>query len=105
MIANIEESINVNGVFIDQKPAYNKMLNGEVALQLNKNVVAGQVKQRALIPEGKIVGKYDYNPMVNSMIYEVEFPDSQVKDYAENFIANNILSQVDYKGYSVTLVN
>ena len=70
MIANIEESINVNGVFIDQKPAYNKMLNGEVALQLNKNVVAGQVKQRALIPEGKIVGKYYYNPMVNSMIYE-----------------------------------
>ena len=40
VIANIEESINVNGVFIDQKPAYNKIINFKVPLQLDQKVVA-----------------------------------------------------------------
>ena len=33
--------------------------------------------------------------MLNSMIYKVEFPDSQVKDYVTNFISGKMLSQVD----------
>ena len=36
--------------------------------------------------------------MLNSMIYEVEFPDVQVEDYAVNVIAENILSQVYDEG-------
>ena len=43
--------------------------------------------------------------MMNSMIYGVDFPDGQVKDYAVNFIAENMLSQVDEKGYIITLIN
>ena len=41
---------------------------------------------------------------MNSMIYELGFPDVQVNYYEENFIANNMLSQVYDEGYSVTLV-
>ena len=43
--------------------------------------------------------------MLNSIMYEVEFPGGQVKDYASNDIAKNMLSQVDDEGYSVTLVD
>ena len=39
------------------------------------------------------------------MIYELGFPDGQVKDYATNFMAENMLSQVNEEGYSVTLVD
>ena len=42
--------------------------------------------------------------MLNSMIYEVEFPDNQVNYYEANTIAENMISKVDDKGYSVTLV-
>ena len=90
---------------IDQKLAYNNILNAGVALQLDENVVAGRVKQQALLPEVNIVGRYVENPMLNFIIYEVDFPDSQLKDYLENVIANNMLSQVYDEGYSVTLID
>ena len=82
---------------INHKPVYNKILNSEVALQLDEKVVTSQVNHRLLVPEVKIVGSYYDKPMLNSMIYEVEFTDSQVKDYALNVIVKNILSQVDDK--------
>ena len=65
----------MNGVLIDQQPAYDNMLNVEVAIQLDEKFVSGQVKQKALVPEGKIVGRYHANTMLNHIIYEVELPD------------------------------
>jgi hypothetical protein len=43
--------------------------------------------------------------MLNSIIYEIEFPDGQVKEYAANFIAENMLTQVDADGYSITMMD
>ena len=37
-------------------------------------------------------------------MYEVEFIDSQVKEYEANIIAENMLSQVDSDGYSLMLM-
>ena len=36
------------------------------------------------------------------MIYEVEFQDGMVKEYAANVIAQNLLSQIDSEGFSNT---
>ena len=90
---------------IDHQPTYNKILNARVALQLDKSFVAVRVKHQSLGPEGNIVGRYNSNPMMNSMIYGVEFPDVQVKDYAAYFIYENILSQFYDKEYSFNLVD
>ena len=38
------------------------------------------------------------------MIYYVEFPDGQIKEYSENMIAKNILTQIDSEGMSTTLM-
>ena len=43
--------------------------------------------------------------MLNYMIYELELPDGQVKYYLMNFISKNMLSQLDDKVYSVTIVD
>ena len=50
------------------------------------------------------MGSWSDNPIMNSMIYEVEFPDGQVKEYSANIIAKNILWQVDSNGYSMQLM-
>eukprot|EP00957_Ditylum_brightwellii_P112913 8609862-Ditylum_brightwellii.AAC.1 len=42
--------------------------------------------------------------MMNMMIYDVEFPDGQVREYATNIIAENMLTQVDLDGYTKTLM-
>ena len=36
---------------------------------------------------------------MNSMIYDVEFPDGQIKEYAANVISENILEQMDQEGF------
>ena len=103
MISDIKDYVHVNGRLIDQKFAHDNILNANVALQLYEKVVAGRVKRQELGPEGKIVGRYDSNPILNSMIYEVELPNCQVKNYVVNDTTKNMLSQVDYEGYNFTL--
>ena len=65
----------------------------------------GKVWRRATGPDGTIVGEYNDIPFMNSILYEVEFPDNQVKEYSANIIAQNMLTQVDHEGYSTTLMN
>ena len=105
VISDIKYTVDVNRILIDKQSKYNNMLNAEVELRLDEKVVAGRVKQQLLVPEVKIVGRYDDNHMMNSMIYEVDFPDGKLKDYVENFIPKNMLSQVDDERYIVTLLN
>ena len=52
-----------------------------------KILFPGGVKQRVLEPEVNIVGRYDANPMLYSMIYEVELPGVQLKDNLVNVIS------------------
>ena len=64
----------------------------------------GTVKKRAVGPDGQQRGRYDDNPYLNSIVYEVEFDDGTVKEYAANIIAENMLMDVDDEGYSTTMI-
>ena len=44
MIAEIEDSVDANGILIDQNTAYKKILNSRISLQLDEMVVSVQVK-------------------------------------------------------------
>ena len=45
--------------------------------------------------DGNIIGKYDINPMLNTMVYDVKFPGGSIREYGVNVIENNMYSQVD----------
>ena len=51
-----------------------------------------------------MTGTYDDNPILNSIIYEVEFPDGQVCKYSANIIAENMLAQCNDEGFSKALM-
>ena len=89
---DIEDSVNHNGQLLNQHPAYDRLLIAEVQLQLGEEYVTGKIRRRALGPDGNIIRKYDNNPYLNSVMYEVEFIDGQVKGYGANIIAENMLS-------------
>jgi hypothetical protein len=89
---DIEDMVNVNGKLLNQQPAYDKILHSKVSLQMGEDMTIGRVTKRAIGPGGIVAGAYDENPYLNSMIYEVEFPDGQVKEYAANVIAENMLT-------------
>ena len=104
IIPDIEDAVDANGRLLDQQPAYDKLINSEVQLQQGESIAVGTVKRRALGPDGHVVGNYDDNPIMNSIVYEVEFPDGEVKEYAANVIAENVLSQVDSEGFTLRLM-
>ena len=90
-IPDIEETVDSNGHALNQLPVYDRLLNAEVQLQHDNRVTTGKVKCRALGPDGNVVGKYDNNLMLNSIMYEVKFADRTVKEYGANIITENML--------------
>ena len=57
-----------------------------------------------MVQMAELLGAYAPNPILNSIVYDVEFPDGQVKEYAANVIAENMLSQVDTEEYGTSLI-
>ena len=53
--------------------------------------------------DGKIIGDYNNNSILNTMIYDFEFPDGEVQEYSANVIAENIYAQVDVEGHSYNI--
>jgi hypothetical protein len=104
IIPDVEDTVDANGQLLEQHPMYDRIINAEVQLQLGNELSLGKVVRHALGPDGVTTGSYADNPMLNSIVYEVEFPDGQTKEYAANTIAENMLSQVDSDGYSTTLM-
>jgi hypothetical protein len=77
------------------------LINAEVSLhQGEESTEAVQAKVlRHLVDEhGNVIGNANVNPILNTIMYEVEFPDGEVRPYAANVIADNIYSQVDNDG-------
>ena len=104
IVPDIEDMVDANGRLLNQMPAYDRILHSEVSLQMGEEMSVGKVIQRALGPDGEVAGSYDENPFLNTMIYEVEFPNGDIKEYAANIIAENMLTQVDLDGYSLTMM-
>jgi len=76
----------------------------EVCLPLNgEYMTAGTVVSRA-ISDGKVKGRFDKNPILDTRIYDVKFPDGSIKQYSANIIAQNMYSQVDEDGYRYQLL-
>ena len=73
-------------------------------VQSEEGQVSGKVTKRVLGMDGKAAGRYDDNPYLNSIIYKVELADGRIKEYAANIIAENMLTQVDSDGFSLSLM-
>ena len=101
---DIEDSVDSQGRLMNQLPAYDHLLNAEIMVQAEEGQVSGKVIKQALGLDGKVIGKYDDNPYLNSIMYEVELVDGRIKEYRANIIAENMLTQVDSDGFSLTLM-
>jgi hypothetical protein len=53
---------------------------------------------------GVVVGTFNENPLLNTILYECEFGDGTTKEYAANTIASNIYIESDEDGFSSLLL-
>ena len=56
---------------------------------------AGRVKRRARDHSGELIGTRNENPILDMRMYQVEYQDGAVAEYAANVIAENMYSQCD----------
>ena len=55
------------------------MINAEFLLPYEKKHQIAKVICRTIDNNGNIIGTFDENPVLNSLVYDVEFPDGTVK--------------------------
>jgi hypothetical protein len=101
---DIEDILDSTGKVLNQQPMWNKMINAEIILQQGDKFQVGKVKRRSIDDNGKTIWTYSDNPIMNFIVYEVEFPDDELKAYAANILAENMLSQVDHEGHNIMLM-
>ncbi len=62
------------------------LINAEVLLSKDDSAAIAQVARRAVDSKGKMIGTWDENPILNTLVYECEFEDGTIREYAANTI-------------------
>ena len=100
-----EDPVDATGRAINEKPFSDYLIHAEVLLPQGEEMKSAKVVGRSKDSEGKVLGEFDANPLLNSIIYDVEFPDGAIKQYAANVIAENMFSQIDEYGHNYLLLD
>ena len=93
------ESVDYTGLPVLQQPVKDRILDNQVYLHQGESMQVAKVAQIILDEYGKLVGTYYENPMLNTLMYDMEFPDGATKPYSANMIAENIHNSVDLDGH------
>ena len=100
-----EEDQTQESVEIDEINGLEMFLDAEVMLPKDGvHMQAARVVGRSKDSNGKTIGLFNSNPILNTQVYNVMFPDGSIKQYGANIIAENIFSQVDEHGYRYQLL-
>jgi hypothetical protein len=79
--------------------AFDRYLSTEVILPSGDLLLCGRVTSRKRDANGNPLGKANQNPILDTRLYNVEFPDGHTAAYAANIIAENMYAQVDEEGH------
>jgi hypothetical protein len=74
------------------------LLNAQVYLAHGDRFEIAKVIGRKRNSDGLFIGRKHSNPILDSRVFIVEFPDGEQKDVSYNLIAEHLFSQVDSKG-------
>jgi hypothetical protein len=84
--------------------SYDEYLTAQVLLPQGGEASKATVVCRKRDHDGRPIGKRHANPLLDTRLYEVEFPDGTTKAVSANLIAENLLSQVDDEGRSYSVL-
>ena len=94
-----------DGTAVFEKPITDQWIHAELNLPQGELLRNAKVVGRSKDGDGNVIGSYDPNPFLNTMIYDVQFPDGEIKEYAANVIAENMYAQVDDEGHQHQLLD
>ena len=85
--------------------AFDAYISAQVLLPEGDGYVSGKVVTRKHDLDGNPVGVRNQNPILDTRVYNVEFPDGHVSEYSANVIAECIYSQVDEEGRQYAILS
>jgi len=88
--------------FVDAD-TYDKFISAQVLLPRGDGFEKGTVTRRKRDSDGNLIGHANSNPILDTRVYEVVFPDGNISEYATNVITENIFAMVDDEGYENAL--
>ena len=84
---------------VDYYLDFDAFVNAEVLLPKNGDVMmAAKVLGQLTNADGIPIGVYDSNPMMNTRVYDVMFPDGAIQQYSANIIAESLFENADEDG-------
>jgi hypothetical protein len=78
--------------------AFDKYISAQVILPSQDTHLLGTVTARKRDSHGTPIGMANNNPILDTRIYEVTFPDGHTAEFVANVIAKCLYSQVDSEG-------
>ena len=85
------DPVDQDGVTTFEHSLRDTLVNAEVLLPQGTDIKKCKVKQRHKNPDGTVTGEFNENPLLNSIIYDVKFPDGTIREYAANIICRKHL--------------
>jgi len=98
MEATMPEADDLPPEFLDE------YISAHVLLPKGGSFVKGQVNARKRDADGNTRDTANANPILDSRVCEVQFPDGHTEEYAANIIAEAIYAQVDDEGHEHLLL-
>jgi hypothetical protein len=84
----------------DNKLLADTLINAEVLLPNEDSQAIAWVVRQATNKNGRLIGTFHENPLLNTLLYEFEFDDGTTREYAANIIASNIFMESDADSFS-----
>lgn len=84
--------------------AYDQYIAAEVILPVGGQFMLGKVVERKKDHHGQPIGQSHSNPILDTRIYQVEFPDGHIEEYSANTIAE-CYSQINNEGRQYLVIN
>ncbi len=75
-------------------------INIDVLLPKGEGNALAKVMQHSVDSNGKVIGGFNENPLLNTILHKCEFKNGTTKEYTTNMIASNIFQESDADGYS-----
>ena len=74
-----EDTVDETGKGVFETPFTELIIHANVVLPRGEELHSGKVTGQTKYLDVNLIKTYDQNPLLNSMLYDVEFPDGTVK--------------------------
>jgi hypothetical protein len=88
----------------DYVDTYDQYVGAHVRVTIGDEILSGKVFRRKRELDGTVRGRVNANSMLDTIIYEIYFPDGHSDEYTANVIAENMYSQCDIEGRNYNLM-